>query len=243
MRLMHVFKCLLTYISLAVILSACQDKSVPSSENLIEAINNEISKQNVYLPLPGASTVDGTVKPPIVLVDFANPKNAKSYFGIKDSYQKKLLDYAELLRKRNLLSMKEASFPVKFPFRGVSTCYGYILEFSPQLNRTLSPSKYYEISKAILGNLEVKEIVRSTYPFVVEGLSCIDITFSVKLSQYLDNLTEDVMIASFVKEEVANAQTTYRLYLDESSKSWKVLDPKPLKIDPVKRFFRYVVNE
>ena len=64
----------------STILCGCEDKSVASSENLTEAINSELSKQIIWMALPGSSVTEGTVSAPFVIVDPYNSKNSETNF-------------------------------------------------------------------------------------------------------------------------------------------------------------------
>lgn len=71
---------------------------------------------------------------------------------------------------------------------------------------------------------------------------CIDITFSIKVSQKLDCIDDEILESSAITEEVSSLRTTYRLVLDENAKRWIVRDPAPLQLDPVKKFFKFLID-
>ena len=70
----------------STILCGCEDKSVASSENLTEAINSELSKQIIWMALPGSSVTEGTVSAPFVIVDPYNSKNSETNYARIDTF-------------------------------------------------------------------------------------------------------------------------------------------------------------
>lgn len=72
----------------STILCGCEDKSVASSENLTEAINSELSKQIIWMALPGSSVIEGTVSAPFVIVDPYNSKIPKPIMPAKRLFKK-----------------------------------------------------------------------------------------------------------------------------------------------------------
>jgi len=62
------------------------------------------------------------------------------------------------------------------------------------------------------------------------------------MSQKLDCIDDEILESSTITEEVSSLRTTYRLVLDESAKRWVVRDPAPLQMDPVKKFFKSLID-
>lgn len=67
------------------------------------------------------------------------------------------------------------------------------------------------MSKAQAGTVELKDIINSTTVFENDGEKCIDITFSIKMSQKLDCIDEEILEISAITEEISSLRTTYRL--------------------------------
>ncbi len=219
--------------------SGCSDKSVCSSENLINAINNVLSKQAIYIAIPCTPLEENKPVPPFVVIDpmMGNKNVVKGSNHRKDIYLNRLVKYAKLLEQSGAISLKKSSFKIHSPFSGLVKRNGYIVDYHRDISRTLELTEYYGVGKANIGTIEVREITKTTKPFYVEGIKCVDISFTVKLSKLISCISEEVLLASYAQEEVDNAEATYRLYLDEDAKEWKVKNKKPLLIDPIRRYF------
>lgn len=217
----------------STILCGCEDKSVASSENLTEAINSELSKQIIWMALPGSSVIEGTVSAPFVIVDPYNSKIPKPIMPAKRLF-KRVIDYAKLLERHKALKLTEDSFTISAPFIGSVRAFGYTVKYNQDLLRTIQTTSFYGLSKAQAGTIELKDIINSTPVFEKDGEKCIDITFSIKVSQKLDCIDDEILESSAITEEVSSLRTTYRLVLDENAKRWIVRDPAPLQLDPVK---------
>lgn len=227
---------------LSIMLSGCEDKSVASSENLTEAINSELSKQIIWMALPGASVTEGTVSFPFVIVDPYNSKNSENSYAGKTEYLKKVIAYAKLLERHNVLKLTEDVFTITAPFRGSVRAFGYTVKYNQDLLRTIQTTPFYGLSKAQIGTVKLKDIINSTSVFEIEGEKCIDITFSIEMDQKLDCIDDEILEESSITEDISNLRTTYRLTLDESAKRWVVKDPSPLQMDSVKKFFKSLID-
>lgn len=226
----------------STILCGCEDKSVASSENLTEAINSELSKQIIWMALPGSSVTEGTVSAPFVIVDPYNSKNSETNYAGKKDYLKRVIDYAKLLERHKSLKLTEDSFTISAPFIGSVRAFGYTVKYNQDLLRTIQTTPFYGLSKAQAGTVELKDIINSTTVFEKDGEKCIDITFSIKMSQKLDCIDDEILESSAITEEISSLRTTYRLVLDENAKRWIVRDPAPLQLDPVKKFFKFLID-
>lgn len=225
----------------STILCGCEDKSVASSENLTEAINSELSKQIIWMALPGSSVTEGTVSAPFVIVDPYNSKIPKPIMPAKRLF-KRVIDYAKLLERHKALKLTEDSFTISAPFIGSVRAFGYTVKYNQDLLRTIQTTPFYGLSKAQAGTVELKDIINSTTVFEKDGEKCIDITFSIKMSQKLDCIDDEILESSTITEEISSLRTTYRLVLDENAKRWIVRDPAPLQLDPVKKFFKFLID-
>ena len=226
----------------STLLCGCEAKSVASSENLTEAINSELSKQVIWMALPGSSVTEGTVSAPFVIVDPYNSNNPETNYAGKTQYLKRVIAYAKLLEKHKAVRLTEDSFTITAPFRGSVRAFGYNVKYNQDLLRTIQTTPFYGLSKAQAGTVELKDIINSTTVFEKDGEKCIDITFSIKMSQKLDCIDDEILESSTITEEVSSLRTTYRLVLDESAKRWVVRDPAPLQMDPVKKFFKSLID-
>lgn len=236
-------KTLITTLIFSITLCGCEDKSVASSENLTEAINLELSKQIVWMPLPGSSVTEGSVTTPFVVVDPYNSHNKENTYLGKKKYLKGIIDYAKFLERHKVLRLSENYFTTTAPFRGPAQVFGYTVKYNQDLLRTIQTTPFYALSKAQVGTVELQDIINSTSVFEKDGEKCIDITFSIKMSKKLDCIDEEVLERSSISEEVARLRTTYRLVLDDNLKRWVVKDPFTLKMDPIKKFFKSLIDE
>lgn len=147
---------------------------------------------------------------------------------------KRVIDYAKLLERHKALKLTEDSFTFSAPFIGSVRAFGYTVKYNQDLLRTIQTTPFYGLSKAQAGTVELKDIINSTTVFEKDGEKCIDITFSIKMSQKLDCIDDEILESSAITEEISSLRTTYRLVLDENAKRWIVRDPAPLQLDPVK---------
>lgn len=234
---------LLMLIISAISLSACEDKSVASCDNLIEAINNVISKEEIYIVVPCLSLrADKTVPPFVVIDPMLKNKNNYRLATQKEIYLNRIVQYAKAMERSGAISLRQSRFKLYLPYTGEQIFSGYEVDYDRNIARTLQPTPFYGLGKANVGRVQVSEILKTTNPFFNDGVKYVDITFNIKLTDVLDCIDEELLYDSFVKEEVDDVKATYRLYLDKDSLSWKVKDPKALNIDPVRKFFSYLIE-
>lgn len=232
---------LLTLVSL-VLITGCIDNSKLTTENLKKVINQELSTNNIYIAIPGQSLESGTMIKPYVIFDpdYENENSTNSVYD--NMYQQGLLDYAITLENAKLLTMTRGTFKRKVKFVGLVDSNGYALSYIKDIDRTISPTKYPGIFKAMIGNLEVREFVKTTNPYIEDGVKTIDVDVHVKIANKLDSISEEVIIASYAYEEISRAVMSYKLYLDEVERRWKIKSTKSTKIDVVKRFYRSICS-
>lgn len=223
----------------------CTDRTSATYENLKYAIDSELKNQIIRIPIPGSSVHEGTTDVPFVLADPTLEENKNRNFEKHMvSYLNKLVSYANTLEKSGALNLSYANFTYHKNFVGSIKMSGYQIEYNQDLTRSMSLTPYYAISSAQIGLLEVQDFIKTTVPFIDDNKQCIDVTFSVKLTNVLDCINDDVLFESGAKEAVRNSINTYRLYLDESQKEWKVLvKTKTIAIDPVSVFYKRLRSE
>ncbi len=233
---------LLSAFALMFSLNACSDKSIPSSENLTEAINDEIVDAGLWIPVAGSSVIEGSTNEPFVIVD--PDKNELSQAGKSNAqYLRGLIAYAKVLEQSGAISLKGGQFQTYLPFEGLVERKGYFVSYNDDLSRTLKATPYLGIMAAKVANLEVNNFVKTTAPYELDGQEWVDITVTLKYSQVLDCINTDVLRASYAMDEVNNAEIKFHLYLDDNAKRWKVDNKIDLPLDPVKKFYTSLVSK
>lgn len=238
------YRSLLSILSIVslIFVSGCIDNSKLTTENLKNVINHDLAKNQIYIAIPGQSLESGTMVKPFVIFDpdYENESNTSSIYD--NMYLQGLIDYAFVLENSKLLNLSRGVFKKKVEFVGMIDTKGYTLSYIGDIDRTISPTKYPGILKAIIGNLEVRDFVKTTNPYIENGLKTIDVDVNVKLANKLDSISEEVIIDSYAYEEISRAVISYKLYLDETERRWKIKSSTSAKIDIVKRFYRSICS-
>lgn len=239
------YRSLLSILSIAslVFVSGCIDNSKLTTENLKKAINQDLAKNQIYIAIPGQLLDSGAMVKSFVIFDPDYEKESNTSSVYDNMYLQGLIDYAFVLEKSKLLNLSRGVFKKKVEFVGMVDSKGYSLTYIDDINRTLSPTKYPGILKAMIGNLEVRDFVKTTNPYMEDGLKTIDIEVNVKLANKLDSISEEVVIDSYAYEEISRAVISYKLYLDETERRWKIKSSTSAKIDIVKRFYRSICSQ
>lgn len=224
-------------------LSGCSDESIASSNNIKKAINRELAKQSVWIALVGSSAREGSNKPPFVILDPRAKINEQMVVKKhRLAYLNTILNYAFTLQNSGALRLETGYFDIHNPFNGTIHSYGFIVQYNQDLTDSLSVLPYYGLVQAKIASLEVKDFIRTTTPQIKNGVEYVDITFTVKMADLASCINQDVLRESFALEEVGNAVTTYRVYLNKDSSRWEVLEPKHVIIDPVGRYYRKLIG-
>lgn len=223
----------------------CSDRSSATYENLKYAIDNELRKQIISIPIAGSSVHEETTDIPFVIIDPTLKANQnRSLDKHMIFYLNKIVSYAHTLENSGALKLTEATFTFHKNFVGSIKMSGYQVEYNQDLTRTMTVTPYLAISSAQIGSLEVRDFVKTTNTFMDDGKQCIDVTFNVKLTNVLECINDDVLFESGAKKAVSNCVNTYRLYLDESNKEWRVLmKTKTSTIDPVATLYKRLISE
>lgn len=222
----------------------CTDRSASSYENLKYAINNELKKQIVSIPIVGSSINEGTTDLPFIIVDPSLKGNKQKLIDKHlQRYLDRLVKYARTLERAEAVKLSLSKFNVHKNFVGTVNLEGYIIEYNPDITRTMSVTPYYGISSAKVANLEVRDFVKTTNAFIEDTKLCIDVTFNVKLTNLISCVDDDVLLESTTKEVIGNTQMVYRLYLDTRRKEWRVLKSQPTSIDPVKTLYKRLISD
>ena len=238
------YRSLLSILSIAslVFVSGCIDNSKLTTENLKKAINQDLAKNQIYIAIPGQLLDSGAMVKSFVIFDPDYEKESNTSAVYDNMYKQGLIDYAFMLENAKILNLTRGVFKRKVEFEGMIESKGYALSYISDIERTLSSTKYPGILKAMVGNLEVRDFVKTTNPYFEDGLKTIDVEVNVKLANTLDSISEEVLIASYAYEEISRAVISYKLYLDETERRWKIKASKSAKIDIVKRFYRSICS-
>ncbi|MGN0915502.1 MAG: hypothetical protein ACI4NE_04015 [Succinivibrio sp.] len=243
MKVITRFIGILIFASLCI-LTGCRDKSVASSENLRESINDVIRGTPVYIAITGMSTREGSGAPPFVVLNPISSDGKKYSMSDQEfSYLTGLLRYSRVLEKAGAIKLEPGKFVIQRPFIGRSTHDCYEVIPTKDILRTISPTPFQGLMKAMIGTITVDQFTSTSRHQFDDGVWYIDVTFTVKLDRKLDCVDDNVLFESGVLEVLANSSFTYRLYLDERKHEWTVLEPKPITIDTVRVLFKKLSNK